>query len=373
MQKFQNSLSNTEIREKSVLSGMDISEIALLTENLGTEKKLPPYRAKQIFSWIHRGRAQSFEDMTSIPQDLRKTLEKHALISECRIQKILEDKDGTIKLILDLTGGLTVEAVLLAAEAKRYTACLSTQAGCPMGCIFCKTGSLGYYRNLGVSEIVEQFLFLANILAEKSELSCMDKPPSGGISNIVVMGMGEPLLNLPALRKALEILCNPYGFGVSKRKITVSTSGIYEGIVDLAENGPETELALSIASAREDLRRRLMPGTAKYPLAKLKEALTIYRKKQGRRITLEIVLLGGINTLPEDAQALIDFTKNLDTVVNLIPWNPVKDLYFDGKKLQQPKAEELNNFKQMLECGGLSVTRRYRRGRGISGACGQLG
>ncbi|MCL1815074.1 MAG: 23S rRNA (adenine(2503)-C(2))-methyltransferase RlmN [Treponema sp.] len=347
---------------------MTIPELTAALENLPEGEKLPPYRGKQIFSWIKRG-ALSFEEMTNLPRGLIKTLANHAVIRGSKVRKKLTGRDGTEKLVLELADGTAVETVLLETEPGRFTACLSSQAGCPLGCVFCKTGALGFFRNLDPSEIVEQFLFLSGTAAEKTAVSQKDFR----ISNIVVMGMGEPLLNLQSLRKALAILCDPAGFGFSKRRITVSTSGICAGILDMIENGPEVELAVSIASAQDDLRRRLMPGSAGNPLPRLKETLTQYQKKTGRQITIETVLLGGINTRPEDARALIDFTGNLNTTVNLIPWNPVKELCFEGKKLCRCEEKETAHFIRMLEQGGITVTRRYRRGHGISGACGQLG
>jgi len=361
------------------LSGMTVSG---LTETL---EGLPPYRAKQIFSWIARG-AQSFDQMTNLPQELRKDLSEHFVIRKSRVSEKLQDKDGTIKLRLDLADGAAIETVLLASgaasagdnsaaavspaddgeteKAGRFTACLSTQAGCPLGCVFCKTGSLGFLRNLETSEITEQFLYLSDLVRASGAQK---------LSNIVVMGMGEPLLNLGALRAALEILCDSSGMNCSRRKITVSTSGIYKGILDMAENGPQAELALSLTSAREDLRLKLMPGTRENPLEKVKEALQVYREKSGRRITVEMVLLGGINTGPEEAQALAAFAGDLGALVNLIPWNPVEGLRFEGNDLKKPQESEIDSFRLMLEKRGLTVTRRYRRGRGICGACGQLG
>jgi 23S rRNA (adenine2503-C2)-methyltransferase len=350
---------------------------------------VPPYRARQIFSRIARG-ARSFGEITGLPLPLRKTLAERFVIRGSRPAGVLEDRDGTVKLALALSGGVTVEAVLLPAvkdgggkrtvtggagtvtsggggggpePGPRFTACLSTQAGCPLGCVFCKTGSLGFSRNLDAGEIVEQFLYLSDLARDRG----------GRVSRIVVMGMGEPLLNLPALRKALSILRHPSGAALSKRRITVSTSGVPEGIIDMAENGPEAELAFSLTSGREELRRRLMPGSAKHSLGDIQKALAVYREKQGRRITLEAVLLGGINTAPEDAAALADFARGLDAAVNLIPWNPVEGLSFGGTKLRPPDREECAAFTGMLERAGLSVTRRYRRGRGVAGACGQLG
>ena len=365
------------------LSGMTLPELEKALEPGGADgnEAIPPYRAKQIFSRIAGG-ARSFDDLTSLPLSLRKTLAERFVIRGGRLDQILEDRDGTAKLSLVFSGGAAVEAVLLPAsrnaaarnaatdaavyeeaEGPRFTACLSTQAGCPLGCVFCKTGSLGFLRNLDAGEIVDQFLFLSDLARNRG----------GRVSRIVVMGMGEPLLNLPALRKALAILRHPSGAALSKRRITVSTSGIPAGIIDMAENGPEAELAFSLTAGREELRRRLMPGSANHSLADIKEALVLYRRRQGRRITVEAVLLGGINTTPEDAAALAEFARGLDAAVNLIPWNPAAGLSFEGKKLRPPDAEERGAFRRMLEQGGLAVTLRYRRGRGIGGACGQLG
>ena len=352
---------------------MTIPEIAEKLNSLNPEKKIPLYRSKQLFSLIKNG-AANFKEMSILPGELAEELERYAVVRGSNVNKKHIAADGTIKLVLELSDGILIETVLLASASgggssslkkEHYTACLSTQAGCPMGCVFCKTGSMGFLRNLEASEIVEQFLFLNDELHKISK--------DNRISHVVVMGMGEPLLNLGALRKAMEILCDSAGFRLSKRKITVSTAGICDGIIDMAENGPETELAVSIPSAREELRSRLMPGTAQYPLPQLKRNLSLFQKNHKRQITIETVLLGNINTDPEDAHALIDFCRNLDTVINLIPWNPVKDLFFEGKTLQQPEPEEIKNFIRILKAGGITVTQRYRRGRGISGACGQLG
>ena len=346
---------------------MTIPELTEALENICSGKN-NAYRAKQIFSWICRG-SLSFDTMSDLPQSLRTSLEKYACIRGSKQKKRLLDPDGTNKLVLELHDGKCIETVLLPAGNGRYTACLSVQAGCPMACVFCKTGSMGFLRNLETWEIADQFLFLAGELAEQSK--ALQK--EFRISNIVVMGMGEPLLNISPLRKALDILCDPLGFGISKRKIIISTSGIYNGIVDLAENGPLVDLAFSLVSAREELRRSLMPGTINEPLSKIKQALVLYKKKQGRRITLETVLLGGINTTSEDAKAIITFASGLDATINLIPWNPVDKLLYEGKKLFRPETAEIQNFSRLLKEGGLRVTQRYRRGRSINGACGQLG
>jgi 23S rRNA (adenine2503-C2)-methyltransferase len=333
-----------------VLTALDEGELCCLLA------PLPSFRARQIFKWIYRD-ALSFDEMTDLPASLREELKSRFSLYGTVVQKTLVDSDA-VKLLIGLSGGARAEAVLLKDGKGRFTACLSVQSGCPVGCVFCKTGSLGFLRNLEAYEIVEQFLHLS-------------REASSPIENIVVMGMGEPLLNLDPLRKALGLIGD--GKGLSLRRVTVSTSGIPRGILDLAENGPKTELAFSVTTARESLRRRLMPGAGKFPLSETKAALSVYQKKTGRRITIETVLLGGINTGAEDAEALRDFARGLFAVVNVIPWNPVEGLCFEGKPLREPSPSEVESFIRHLENGGLKVTRRYRKGRGVSGACGQLG
>jgi 23S rRNA (adenine2503-C2)-methyltransferase len=296
--------------------------------------------------------------MTDLDKALRERLEADFVLWGSRIAAELGDPDGTVKLQLELCDGERVEAVLLSDGEDRKTACLSTQAGCPAACVFCKTGSLGFSRNLSSGEIAEQFFYLK---------------ARGDISNIVIMGMGEPLLNLEELRRALKVLFDPHGLGISPRRFTLSTVGIIEGIRDLAANGPPVRLALSLTSAREELRNRLMPIGRANPLPRLKEALRYYQRKTGRRVTLEAVLLGGLNTGKEEAVAMAAFAHGLDAVVNLIPWNPVEGLAFEGQALREPAPAELRAFTADLESQGLNITLRYRKGRGVAGACGQLG
>lgn len=335
-----------------VLSGLCPEQIQSLFPSL------PVFRGKQVFEWIARG-AASFDAMTNLPLNLRKQFRESSVIYSSSINRKLEDEDGTVKIQLTLKDGANIEAVLLSDGDGRRTACLSSQAGCPMGCVFCKTGQLGFLRNLDAAEIVEQFLHLKSL--------CQD------ISNIVVMGMGEPLLNLAALRQALAVICHPEGLGLSRRRITVSTAGIAEGIREMADHGPETRLAVSITSADEELRARLMPVNKNSSLSSLKDALLYYQSQKDRRITLEAVLLGGVNTRQKDIDAMVSFARGLDCIINLIPWNPVDGLSFQGTWLKEPKSLEIDNFSRQLEKKGLNVTRRYRKGRGVSGACGQLG
>ena len=351
--------------EKTALSGLTREEIS----NLFTS--LPSFRSNQIFSWIARG-IKNFNQMTDLPLELREYLGSSYLIRSCRTENRIRDNDGTIKLVISLEDGIKIESVLLSDEKKRYTACLSTQAGCPVGCVFCKTGTLGFRRNLSAAEIVEQFFLLAEEIPE-------------AISNIVIMGMGEPLLNLDNLRHAIGIISDPHGLNFSKRRITVSTSGIVKGIVDLADNGPSVRLAFSLVTADEKLRRLLIPSGASDSLEHIKESLLYFQRSGGGRITLEIVLLGGINTRNEDAYSLVEFTKGLNTVINLIPWNAIEPVPSTRPKaevsrvpvfdtpLREPTKDEISGFVKHIRASGLKVTCRYRKGLDVSGACGQLG
>jgi len=350
--------------EKSTsLAGLSLPEIETLLH------PLPRYRAAQVYKWIIRG-VGDFSQMTDIPVSLRQELAARFSLYSCAVDSFLEDGQ-TKKAVITLNDGLKIEAVLLNDGKKRLTACLSTQAGCPAGCVFCKTGSRGFARNLTAAEIAEQFLILRSTECYAAETDGENSEHI--IDNIVIMGMGEPLLNLPQLRGAIAFFTDAQGMNFSKRRITVSTCGICSGLFDIAENGPAVRLALSLTTADEKLRQKLMPLTAANPLKKVKEALALYQKKSGNRITLETVLLGGINTREKDALSIAEFAKGIDTVVNIIPWNPVAGLEFEGKPLREPSAEETENFTNMLENNGMKVTKRLRKGRGIMGACGQLG
>ena len=336
--------------EKPVLAGLRLEELKK------TLVAYPPLRSRQIHEWICRG-IKSFEEMSNLPLSLRKELSEKYMVFAGEVSSELKENDGTIKIGITLPDGAVIEAVMLKDGKDRKTACLSSQAGCASACVFCKTGMLGLKRNLLAEEISTQFLHLKKL--------------DNGISHIVIMGMGEPLLNMDELKRALDFLMESRGINISKRRITISTSGIASGIIDMAHNGPDVRLALSLTTAREGLRRQLMPASESLP--RLKEALLEYQQKRERRITLEMVLLGGLNTSALDAKAAADFAKDLSVVFNLIPWNPVPGMEFEGLPLKPPSPEEVSAFLKALESRGLKVTRRTAKGRGISGACGQLG
>ena len=335
-----------DFEQPVILSGLEPEDIARLFPDE------PAFRGTQIFRWIHRG-TESFGEMTNLSKSLRDRLSRTCAIRTARPSRVLRGDDGTEKIRIDLADGTSVESVLLTDEKGRKTACLSTQVGCAMGCAFCRTGSMGFIRNLETSEIIEQY----HLLSLRHER----------LSNIVFMGMGEPLLNTENLYRSVRILTHPEGPALAPRRITVSTCGIVPAIEDLARLAPGVRLAVSLPSADPVKRKELMPGASKYTLVELKKALAGYQQSARDRITVETALFRGYNTGRDDAEKLLSFTGGLNAVVNLIPFNP-----FEGSSFQEPSSEEIKSFTAYLEHGGLKVTRRYRRGRGILGACGQL-
>ena len=332
-----------------ILSGMLPQEIC---EALSLQQS---FRGKQIFKWIASG-AETFDAMSNLSVALRQELSQKAQIYSTKIQETLKDPDGTIKLRIELFDGNIVETVLLTDKEGRKTACVSCQAGCAMKCAFCMTGTLGLARNLTAAEIIEQFFYLERT--------------AGKLDNIVFMGMGEPMQNLSAIRKTVEILCHKDGRALSSKRITLSTCGIVKDIYDLADNGPALRLAVSLTTANEDLRKELMPvaNSSENSLEKLRQAIVYYAEKTGKRVTLEAALLHNKNTDRKSAENMISFAKGADVNINLIPWNPVKSLPFE-----EPDTDEVRRFVEILEKAGLNVTLRTRRGRKIGGACGQLG
>ncbi len=335
------------MENKVILTGLLPEEIC---EQLSIK---PAFRGKQIYQWISKG-ASTFDEMTNLSKADRQHLEEKAVIYSSKVTKTLKDPDGTIKLQITLQDGCAVETVLLTDNQNRKTACVSCQAGCAMGCKFCQTGQLGLKRNLTSGEIVEEFLFLEKV--------------AGTLDNIVFMGMGEPMQNLTAIRKATAILTDKNGRALSSRRITLSTCGIIKGIYDLADNGPSMRLAISLTTADAELREQLMPITKGNPLPELKKAIQYFIEKTGKRVTLEAALLSEKNTSTQSAENLRDFASGLDVYINLIPWNPV-----DGLPFSTPSSKECSNFMNMLTDFGLNASLRVRRGTKIGGACGQLG
>ncbi|PIE97586.1 MAG: 23S rRNA (adenine(2503)-C(2))-methyltransferase RlmN [Treponema sp.] len=311
------------------------------------------FRGQQIFENIAKGVA-NISELTNLSIKERERLSEKFAVRETVVEDKLIDPDGTVKLVINLNDGNKVETVLLEDKSKRKTACLSSQAGCPLACSFCKTGQLGFSRNLDASEIVEQFFYLEQSV--------------GKLDNIVFMGMGEPLLNLNELKKAIAILSHPKGRNFSKRRITVSTAGVIKGIYELTDTLPEIKLAVSLTTADQDLRAKLMPVEKNNPLNELKTAIKYYNQKTKKRVTLEVALMHNVNSSFKSAKKIIDFTDSLNVHINLIPWNPIPELNF-----KSPTHSELLNFEKYLTDAGLNVTKRLSRGQKIGGACGQLG
>lgn len=321
-----------------------------LTETLELTRS---FRGVQIFEALHHG-ISTIDEISTLPKDLRNRIKEQALLFSTELYTRMVDKDSSVKYQIALPDGFIVESVLLRDNRNRKTACLSTQAGCAMGCAFCKTGTLGLHRNLSTSEMVEQLLYINR--------------EDGPVSNIVFMGMGEPLLNLEKVLKTVRIFRHPKGQDFSPRRITLSTVGIPHSIRTLADRELGIGLAFSLQTAIQEKRAELIPIASNYPLTEIKNALSYFTEKTGNRITLEYVLLKGVNDSKNDIAALKDFIKDLPAMVNLIPWNPVEGLPFE-----EAREKDVQDFIQQCKKQRIPLVRRYRRGRGIKGACGQLG
>ena len=320
-----------------------------LMDMLGLEK---PFQARIVKQFLIKG-AESFSEMTSLPKAERERLDGafRSTFSSHVIAR--SDAPSAVKLAIKLCDDAVIECVRLSDGKGRYTACLSSQVGCAMGCAFCKTGTMGLVRNLTAGEIVEQFAHLQK-LGER-------------ISHIVFMGMGEALSNFTSAMDAIEELHREDGFNISYRKMTISTCGFVPGIRKLSELNIPVRLAVSLVDAEDDVRSRLMRINRTYPLDTLKAELRRFQHRNDKRLTLEYCLLSGINTGEESAEALARFAHGLDTVVNLIPWNAVEGLDF-----KTPSKREIEGFCRALRRLGVSYTLRMEKGGSIGGACGQL-
>lgn len=320
------------------------------------ERGLPGYRAGQVRRWVLQSRADAFGQMTDLPKPLRDELAEAFRIFTTRVVKHRRAKDGTEKLLLELADRQHVECVLLRDDKQHHTICLSTQVGCAMGCTFCASGVDGVVRNLTCGEIVEQMLRLQQLL-----------PADQRLSHVVVMGMGEPLANLPALLPALAVATAADGLRISARRVTISTVGLPKGIRRLAEEDRQYHLAVSLHAADDELRNRLVPANRKVGIASILAAADDYFQQTGRRVTYEYVLLAGVNDAPGHARGLVELLSRRPALVNLIPYNPVPGLPY-----RPPGADDTARFAQTLRQGNLNVKIRHRKGERIEAACGQL-
>jgi len=322
----------------------------------------PAYRAEQILDWIYNKRAESFEQMTNLSKALRTWLTERADIYTSRVVAERESTDGTRKLLLAWPDEQTSEAVWI-PEPDRHTACLSVQVGCPVGCGFCASGAGGLQRNLTTGEIVEQALRIAHLVAASAPPAAEREPR---LSNIVIMGTGEPLANYDAVVRAIRILNAPWGLGIGARRITLSTVGLPRQIRRLADEGLQLNLALSLHAPEQKLRQRLVPW-GKVPLTELLDACRYYFEQTGREITLEYVLLDGVNMEPQHAAELAKIARRLRCSVNLLRYNPVPGLPYG-----RPSSETAYAFQRELRKCGVNAHLRTSRGQDIEAACGQL-
>lgn len=346
-------------QEKINLLDLDAEGIRVWCASIGQK----PFRATQLARWIHRYCCDDFDAMTNLAKEFRARLKDLAYIKAPSIIREHKSADGTRKWLFDVGNGNAVEAVFI-PEDDRGTLCISTQAGCAMGCLFCSTGKQGFNRNLTTGEIVGQLWTAERELRREAGIT---DPNDRVISNVVLMGMGEPLQNLDNVIPALRIFLDDNGYGLSRRRVTVSTSGLVRQMDKLGEAVP-VALAVSLHAPDDALRDKLMPVNKKHPLEELLAACRRYLKVAPRDfITFEYLLLGGINDTPEQARALVKLVKTVPCKFNLIPFNP-----FPDSDLKQPEREKVLAFAKILNDAGIVTTVRKTRGDDIAAACGQL-
>lgn len=346
-------------QEKINLLDLDAEGIRVWCASIGQK----PFRATQLARWIHRYCCDDFDAMTNLAKEFRARLKDLAYIKAPSIIREHKSADGTRKWLFDVGNGNAVEAVFI-PEDDRGTLCISTQAGCAMGCLFCSTGKQGFNRNLTTGEIVGQLWTAERELRREAGIT---DPSDRVISNVVLMGMGEPLQNLDNVIPALRIFLDDNGYGLSRRRVTVSTSGLVRQMDKLGEAVP-VALAVSLHAPDDALRDKLMPVNKKHPLEELLAACRRYLKVAPRDfITFEYLLLGGINDAPEQARALVKLVKTVPCKFNLIPFNP-----FPDSDLKQPEREKVLAFAKILNDAGIVTTVRKTRGDDIAAACGQL-
>ena len=322
-----------------------------------TEHNLQAFRAKQVYQWLWQKGAHNFSEMTNLSKEVRSLLEDTFSINHIAIDQQQRSTDGTIKNAVKLHDNLVVESVLI-PTASRTTACVSSQVGCSLDCTFCATAQLKRMRNLNPDEIYDQVVAI-----DRQSQLYFHRP----LSNIVFMGMGEPLMNYKNVLAAIEKITSADALGMSPKRITLSTSGIPKMIHKLADEQVKFQLAVSLHSARQQVREQIMPFAENFPLESLLEALQYWYQKTKKRITFEYVIWKGVNDTPEDIQALVRFCKQVPSKVNLIQYNSIGD-----PKFQQAPEHTIQAYVEALEAAAIVVTIRRSRGEDIDAACGQL-
>ncbi len=338
---------------KPTIYELDYDEMSDHLAGLGE----PNFRVRQVWQWLYRRYVKSFSEMSNLPLDLRQRLADSFSLDTAEIISLLQSSDRqTTKVLFQLSDSQLIETVLMKYE-KRRTLCISTQAGCAMGCVFCATGQMGFFRHLKISEIIAQVMHFARALKQDNQ----------HVTNIVLMGMGEPLHNYRNTLAAIDRLTDAEGFNLGARKITISTVGLVPAIRRYADEQRQTPLAVSLHAATDEERKRLIPVSKKWPLAELMDACRYYIDKTGRRLTFEWALIQYENDTIEQAQALGNLLRSMLCHVNLIPLNPTSG--YAGGPSAQVRVEA---FRQELARYGVTSTVRVRRGIDIQAGCGQL-
>ena len=347
--------ASVEPQTKVDLKGLLLEQLSELVAGMGQK----PFRARQLMGWIHGKGVDDLTAMTDLGKGFRSQLGEVAFVS--RLTSLQRDESATgeaVKFQFALPGGERIESVLI-VDQNRRTVCLSSQVGCPLDCKFCATGRMGFICNSEAGQIVDQFLQVAHFVEERGEK----------LTNVVMMGMGEPLLNYDNLVQAVRLIRLEYGPRVGGRKITISTAGYLPGIRRLAREGLNLGLAVSLNATSDELRERLMPINRKYKIAELLEASREYFELVGRRVTFEYILLDGLTDADEDALRLAELTRGFPCKINLIPYNELGE----DTPFKRPKSARVQQFRRVLEdASPMAVTLRESRGRDIDAACGQL-
>lgn len=338
---------------KKDIRKLSLEELAQLVKQKGE----PAFRAKQIYDWLWAKRAVTFDDMSNLSKPMRDWLHENFAINAVEIHDLQISKDRTIKCAMKLHDDYVVESVLI-PSTDRMTACISSQVGCSLTCAFCATGKMKRMRNLNADEIFDQVVLVRDQAREK-----YDAP----LSNIVYMGMGEPLLNYAEVLKSTEKIISPQGLGMSPQRITVSTAGVAKMIMKLGDDGVKFNLALSLHAANDEKRNKIMPINETNSLDNLAEALNYFTEKTGTRVTFEYIVFKDFNDSIKDAQELADYCKKVKSKVNIIEYNPI-----DDGEYKQTTPERLAAFLQHLEKNKIIVNVRRSRGKDIDAACGQL-
>ena len=347
-------------RVKKDLRSMGLDDMTALLKEMGQ----PAFRAKQLFGWVHEKQVQHIDDMHNLGKGLLAQLNEQCEITAMQLERKQVSKDGTEKFLFQLADGNYIECVLMRYRGdmskQRNTLCISSQVGCAMGCTFCATGQGGFVRNLTAGEIVSQVYAVNHQLIEEG-----DTLPVG---NVVLMGMGEPMLNLDNVLKAVALLNDPQGQQISIRRMTVSTCGVVPQMKSFADKKLDMVLAVSLHAPNDALRSGVMPVNNRYPLHELMDACRYYQKQTRNRITFEYALIAGFNDQPEHVAQLKTLLKGLDCHLNIIPVNPVANT----AQFSRPDRKQVAAFVKALQNAGLNASVREEKGTDIDGACGQL-